>query len=141
LIKNLVIKDSYDGAIQLSDQMMSYWAEFAYTGDPGMGRSKDLPQWNSWSDQDKYMILDSEEGQGLTMVNTAVTMNSMVDEMAEDQRLTADEKCQTLFTMSYGGDFPQEKFDAFNKGYCLTLDYSDILEIMERRGGDDDQDS
>jgi para-nitrobenzyl esterase len=141
LIKNLVIKDSYDGAIQLSDQMMSYWAEFAYTGDPGMGRSKDLPQWNSWSGQYKYMILDSEEGQGLTMVNTAVTVNSMVDEMAEDQRLTADEKCQTLFTMAYGGDFPQEKFDAFNKGYCLTLDYSDILEIMERRGDDDDQDS
>jgi hypothetical protein len=87
------------------------------------------------------MILDSEEGQGLTMVNTAVTVNSMVDEMAEDKRLTEDEKCQTLFTMAYGGDFPQKKFDAFNKGYCLTLDYSDILKIMEQRGDDDDQDS
>ena len=65
----------------------------------------------------------------------------MVDEMAGDQRLTLDEKCQTLFTMAYGGDFPQEKFDAFNKGYCLTLDYSDILKIMEQRGDDDDQDS
>ena len=60
----------------------------------------------------QYMILDSEEGQGLTMVNNAVTVNSMVDEMAEDQRLTSDEKCQTLFTMAYGGDFPQAKFDA-----------------------------
>jgi para-nitrobenzyl esterase len=78
LIKNLVVKDSYEGAIKLSDQMMSYWAEFAYTGDPGTGRSKDLPQWNPWSDQDKYMILDSEAGQGLTMECTVTALLTMV---------------------------------------------------------------
>ena len=86
LIKNLVVKDSYEGAIKLSDQMMSYWAEFAYTGDPGKGRSKRLASMESHGQtKNKYMILDSEEGQGLTMVNNAVTMNSMVDEMAEDK--------------------------------------------------------
>lgn len=141
LIKNLVVRDSYDGAKRLSDQMMSYWAEFAYTGDPGTGRSEDLPKWNAWSEKEKYMILDSEEGQGLSMVDNEVTVNSMVDEMLGDQRLTKEEKCQILFTMSYGGDLPQDEFDAFNNGYCLTLDYSDILNMMERRGGDDDQDS
>ena len=75
------------------------------------------------------------------MVNNEVTVNSMVDEMFGDQRLTKEEKCQILFTMSYGGDLPQKEFDGFDNGYCLPLDYSDILKIMERRGDDDDQDS
>jgi len=47
--------------------------------------------------------------------------------------------------MSYSGDeFPVELFDGYSDGYCLTLDYSDILEtlIMDTPlGEDDDQDS
>ena len=45
--------------------------------------------------------------------------------------------------MSYSGDeFPIELFDSYSDGYCLTLDYSDILETMNPiLGEDDDQDS
>ena len=92
IIKNFVIKDSYDGAKKLSDQMMSYWAQFAYSGDPGKGRSNDLPQWKAWSDKEKYMILDSEEDQGLLMVNDEVTVNSIFNDLSSDQRLSEDEK-------------------------------------------------
>ena len=143
IIKNVVIRDSYVGAKKLSDQMMSYWAEFAYSGDPGKGRSKDLPQWKSWSDEEKYMILDSDDGQGLVMVDNEVTVNSIYKELTNDQRFTEEEKCQSLFTMSYSGDeFPVELFDGYSDGYCLKLDYSDILETMNPTlGEDDDQDS
>ena len=139
VIKNIVIKDSYEGAKKLSDQMMSYWAEFAYTGDPGKGRSNDLPQWKAWSDTDKYMILDSEEDQGLVMVGSEVTVNSIFNELTTDERFTIDEKCQSLFGMSYSSDeFPIELFNGYADGYCQTLDYSEFLEIMDQEEGDDD---
>ena len=123
--------------------MLSYWAQFAYTGDPGKGRSNDLPKWKAWSDKEKYMILDSDEGQGLVMVDNEVTVNSIYNELTNDQRFTEEEKCQSLFAMSYSGDeFPVELLDSYSDGYCLTLDYSDILETMNPTlGEDDDQDS
>ena len=142
IIKNVVIRDSYDGAKKLSNQMLSYWAQFAYTGDPGKGRSNDLPQWRSWSDEEKYMILDSDEDQGLVMVNNEVTVNSIYNELTNDQRFTEEEKCQSLFAMSYSGDeFPIELFDSYSDGYCLTLDYSDILETMNPTLGEDDDEN
>ena len=139
VIKNIVIKDSYDEVKKLSDQMMSYWAEFAYSGDPGKGRSNNLPQWKAWSESEKYMILDSEDDQGLVMVDDEVTVDSIFNELTTDKRFTKDEKCQSLFSMSYSGDeFPIERFNSYDGGYCLTLDYSDVLEIMGEEEGDDD---
>ena len=89
------------------------------------------------------MILDSDEGQGLVMVDNEVTVNSIYNELTNDQRFTEEEKCQSLFAMSYSGDeFPVELLDSYSDGYCLTLDYSDILETMNPTlGEDDDQDS
>ena len=50
--------DAYPAGKKLSDQMQSYWAEFAYTGNPGTGREGDLPEWNAWSnsESDKYLV-------------------------------------------------------------------------------------
>ena len=38
-------KENEPGRKALSAQMMSYWAEFAYTGAPGRGRDRQLPEW------------------------------------------------------------------------------------------------
>ena len=51
------------GREALSDQMMSYWANFARTGDPGRGRRGELPAWSAWDGRPqahKYLILDTE---------------------------------------------------------------------------------
>ena len=89
------------------------------------------------------MILDSDEGQGLVMVDNEVTVNSIYNELTNDQRFSEEEKCQSLFAMSYSGDeFPVTLFDGYSDGYCLTLDYSDILETMNPTlGEEDDEDS
>jgi hypothetical protein len=55
--------------------------------------------------------------------------------------MTKDEKCQTLFSLSYGGNIPEKSFNGFEAGYCLSLDYSDILKMIERRGEDNEQES
>ena len=140
LIKNLVVEDS-DSVNKLSDQMMSYWAQFAYSGDPGKGRSGDLPQWKAWSDNEKYMVLDSANDQGLIMVNSEVTIDSIIEDLRKDNRLSKDEKCQTLFSLNYSGDIPDRSFNGFEAGYCLSLDYSDILKMIENRGEDNEQES
>ena len=77
------------------------------------------------------------------MVDSEVTVDSIFNELIKDERFTQDEKCQLLFSMSYSGDeFPIERFNSYDDGYCLTLDYSDILETMNPiLGEDDDQDS
>ena len=73
------------------------------------------------------------------MVDSEVTVDSIFKELTTDERLTQDEKCQLLFSMSYSDDeFPIEGFHAYADGYCLTLDYSDVLEIMGEEEGDDD---
>ena len=140
LIKNLVVEDA-DTVNKLSNQMMSYWTQFAYTGDPGKGRSGDLPHWKAWSDTEKYMVLDSENDRGLTMVNSEVTIDSMIEDLRKDMRMTKDEKCQTLFSLSYSGDIPEQSFNGFETGYCLSLDYSEILKMIENRGEDNEQES
>ena len=88
------------------------------------------------------MILDSDEGQGLVMVDNEVTVNSIYNELTNDHRFTEEEKCQSLFAMSYSGDeFPVELLDSYSDGYCLTLDYSDILESMNPTLGEDDDEN
>ena len=73
------------------------------------------------------------------MVNEEVTVDSIYNELITDDRFSKDEKCQSLFGMSYTGDeFPVEFFNAYSDGYCLTLDYSDVLEIMGQEGDNDD---
>src|SRR5690606_13891110 len=41
----------------LSRSMMSYWAEFAYTGDPGRGRDGNEVPWLPWGSGGKTMIV------------------------------------------------------------------------------------
>ena len=55
-------------AIRLSIAMQSYWAEFAYSGDPGKAEITIYQKWNSWSSSgEKFLILDSQNDQGIVM--------------------------------------------------------------------------
>ncbi len=62
---------------ELSRAMMSYWAEFAYTGDPGKGRTGELPAWTRWQNApeaaDRLMVLDSSNDAGIRMTPTLIT--------------------------------------------------------------------
>ena len=76
------------------------------------------------------MILDSELDQGLIMSNDEITKSSIVSNLEKDTRLTLVEKCESLFALTYGEDL-QETFDGFSGGYCLSLDYSELLKRMK----------
>jgi carboxylesterase type B len=56
---------SSNSNLQLSRAMMTYWANFARTGDPNTVDTA-LPLWHAWSNEPgapKRMILDTDETQ------------------------------------------------------------------------------
>ena len=74
----------------LSDAMMSYWTEFAYTGDPGRGRSGDRVHWPSWSAEEggpKMLLLDTTNDGGIRASSKSVTFDGIVFDSRLDPRL------------------------------------------------------
>ena len=70
---------------RLSDSMMSYWAEFAHSGDPGRGRSGNETEWLAWSQQGKTtLLLDTQTDGGIRMMDEVVTFASLKQELLED---------------------------------------------------------
>jgi para-nitrobenzyl esterase len=89
------------GRIELSDRMMSYWAEFAHSGAPGRGRGGDLAEWSAWAQRPEQtaslMLLDSEAGGGVRMVAETVSAAEIVSQVASDARFPDDEsRCAFL---------------------------------------------
>ncbi len=85
-------------AIRLSIAMQSYWAEFAYTGDPGKGRDKNLPKWNPWSSSgEKFLILDSNNDQGIIMSKFELKRIDEFKRLYADLRIKREKtKCKFL---------------------------------------------
>lgn len=83
----------------LSDAMMSYWAQFAYTGDPGRGRSGTLEAWTAWDasrpDAPKFMILDTPADGGIRMSSEVVREAELVARLAADDRFASErDRCE-----------------------------------------------
>ena len=82
---------------RLSSVMMSYWAEFAYSGNHGTGRQGDLPRWLPWSaehDGVKTILLDTVNSGGLVMSRESVTKSQILTWLEKDSRLSSLEgKC------------------------------------------------
>jgi para-nitrobenzyl esterase len=93
-------EENEPGREELSAAMRSYWAQFAYTGDPGRGRAGDLPLWSPWSDEgveaDTLLLLDTRAGGGVRMASGRVSAESLAAELSDDPRLAHGEKCELL---------------------------------------------
>jgi hypothetical protein len=81
----------------LSAQMMSYWAEMAYNGNPGRGRDGTLEPWSAWDTAPgapKFVVLDTVDGGGIQMASDAVTSHEILAAVDDDPRLsTQKDKC------------------------------------------------
>jgi para-nitrobenzyl esterase len=86
---------------QLSDQMRSYWAQFAYAGDPGRGRSGVLPEWTAWDDSradaPRLMLFDTASDGGVRASSEVLTSAGLAAQLAADPRYAdAAERCRML---------------------------------------------
>jgi para-nitrobenzyl esterase len=112
-----------EGRQSLSRSMQSYWAEFAYSGDPGRGRENDLAEWKAWSLEegaDKFIILDTERGGGIRMSKDEIFLDELLLVAASDQRLRGQEDLCWLVYLNLKDDpfyDPQAYLD-WNQGEC-----------------------
>ncbi|MDP6377088.1 MAG: carboxylesterase family protein [Pseudomonadales bacterium] len=80
----------------LSNAMMSYWAEFAYSGNPGRGRDGRQVQWQSWQNglqDERVLLLDTPADGGIRMSSVLVTRKAIATSLSRDERFTEQERC------------------------------------------------
>jgi hypothetical protein len=67
------------------------------------------------------------------MSNREYTVDFLLSELIKDERLSIQDKCETLFGISYGdGDGVDEMtFNSFAGGICANTDYSYLIEEFE----------
>jgi para-nitrobenzyl esterase len=109
---------------QLSDRMMSYWTQFAYTGDPGQGRDGSLPRWQPWgTDGQRSIVFDSESGGGVRMMDELVTRARVVEMLATDPEIPSQsDRCQLYqTTFRWGGQFDQAEYESLGPEGCRDL--------------------
>ncbi|MEJ2533947.1 MAG: carboxylesterase family protein [Gammaproteobacteria bacterium] len=75
----LFTEENEAGRLALSDAMMSYWSEFAYSGDPGRGRDGSLPAWRPWDSagDGQLLVLDTPSDGGLRMERHRVSLEDL----------------------------------------------------------------
>ena len=87
------------GREELADAMSSYWANFAWTGAPGRGRSGQLPEWKPVDPAeggDKQIVFDTAAGGGVRMDPHSVTKASLLAQLAADPRLNDTLRCEVF---------------------------------------------
>jgi para-nitrobenzyl esterase len=110
--------DNAPGREALAATMMSYWAQFAATGDPGRGRDGQQPLWSAWDDASptshRTALLDTPAGGGVRMGSEPLTRESVVAAVATDPRLPdARARCRVLANLvTYTSGYTRAQYDA-----------------------------
>ena len=97
LLETALVLADQQAARNLSDSMMSYWAEFAHTGNPAKGRDGDLTLWQSWSNaesEERQIIFDEADYGGVRMSNELVNFDTILAELIDDDTLDSDARCE-----------------------------------------------
>ena len=111
------------GRKELSDAMVSYWANFAKRGTPDRGLDDKLVPWAAWTNMPgvpKLMLLASNAGGGTRMSDLQLTRDGLVAAMAQEPISTA-ERC-ALFDNTFRFDrdkWANEEQQKFEKGACV----------------------
>lgn len=118
-----------DAQWALSKSMMSYWAQFAYTGDPGGGRDGNEAEWLAWGKDGKTsIILDSPADKGIRMWDQKVTNASLKQALAMDTTFESQrERCTQFVDMfSRDPDFDTEEFNNLGDVGCRDFSVEEL---------------
>lgn len=110
-------KGNLDSRIYLSNNMSSYWYQFAATGNPAQGANGEAPaQWLPWTPQEessKMIVLDSESDGGIRMSNAELTADVLRNELqAETGFPELEQKCKVYLEVVGA--------DAYYQANCVT---------------------
>ncbi len=95
-----------DSRRAMANSMMSYWAQFAHTGDPGQGREGNLPEWNKWQARgDNLMVFDAENEGGVRMQEIRTNVADIKQRLATNTLIgSLEDRCRgyaSLFLHGY----------------------------------------
>lgn len=115
-----------DAQFALSKSMMSYWAEFAYSGDPSRGRDGTEVAWTPFGENDQTtMILDTDADGGIRMMGEVVTYESVRDELVNDQSFNDNDlRCRT-YIRNFRGT-PAYSEEDLNEMGCDQIDPNQV---------------
>ncbi|MDX1693601.1 MAG: carboxylesterase family protein [Ketobacteraceae bacterium] len=93
---------------QLADSMSSYWAEFAYSGNPGFGYAdSEAVPWDHWTENQEetnIMLFDSTNDGGIRMQSDRVSLDSLRLELQQESGFrNLSQKC-TTYESTFGRD-------------------------------------
>lgn len=104
----LFTKAEAEGRQILADSMSSYWAAFAYDGDPGQGVNNTEPAtWTPWTqngDADNIILFDSMNDQGIRMTNSQVSIAGVREALQQEQGFPSSDKQCAWYQMLFGTD-------------------------------------
>jgi len=121
---NIFPESSLPGARVLSDQMMSYWGQFAHTGDPARGRSGNQPEWKSWgTGAGQFLVLDTEADGGVRLSNATLTRARVLAQISNDDRFESmAERCEIYGDfVRFGRQLTQDQYDTIEGGRCREV--------------------
>jgi len=102
---------------QLAARIGEYWAQFAYTGKPGRGRSGTLPQWPAWGTGNKQ-ILDAESDGGVHTQQGVVTMQSLHDRFLADDSFSSPQEKAGFYQAMFRGREAWESYFLQQYNHC-----------------------
>lgn len=112
------------GRDALAAAMMSYWSNFAYTGETARGRDGSLPLWEAWQNGEgapKTLILDSEAGGGIRMMSDEVTLDSIKADFMAEQWSDPQNRCRAYLSTFAGTEaFDRSEYNGLIEGGCST---------------------
>ena len=108
----------------LSASMMSYWANFAYTGNPGRGRDGREIEWTGWknghTENERLLIFDSRTDGGIRMSPLRLTREGMRERVLNDAIFTDQAAhCRTYRQLFSDDDFRQTEYATLGKAGCI----------------------
>jgi len=107
----------------LSSSMMSYWAEFARSGDPGTGRDGKEVRWLPWdTDGQRSIILDTTPP-GIRMSDELITTENLKGRLLQDASITEPrERCELYALLFRGTSFDNDEYLRLGNGACANYD-------------------
>lgn len=111
------------GRRALSEQMMSYWAGFARSGDPGRGSNGQGAPWTPWTDDPRaprMIVFDTPNDGGIRMTPSDVSRDSVLAAMSREP-LPIAARC-ALFRATFTNrrdDWAESAWQRFGEGGCV----------------------
>lgn len=99
---------------RVSAAMMSYWGEFAHTGNPGTGRRGELPAWRPWAESRQKLIFDND---GVHSEGGLIDGPALLEALWADPHLSAEQKCAIFLDDTMFPAYPLEGLAAHRCRY------------------------